>query len=110
MVVRGKATSDKVGVLHELMSELMLEAKFDDKNIFKQLVLETRAGMESRVQGSGHSVAAGRLDAQGLGRGLGELSKWGAWRSSTTSASSSKRVDSDWDGVLADLYKRSRRA
>jgi len=103
MVVRGKATSDKVGVMHELMSELMLEAKFDDKNIFKQLVLETRAGMESRVQGSGHSVAAGRLDAQDSTAGwvseqMGGLAQLEYLRELT------KRVDSDWDGVLADLH------
>jgi presequence protease len=102
MVVRGKATSDKVGILHELMSELMLEAKFDDKNIFKQLVLETRAGMESRVQGSGHSVAAGRLDAMDSVSGwvseqMGGLAQLDYLREL------SKRVDSDWDGVLADL-------
>ena len=103
MVVRGKATSDKVGVMHELMSELMLEAKFDDKNIFKQLVLETRAGMESRVQGSGHSVAAGRLDAQDSVAGwvseqMGGLAQLDYLRELV------KRVDNDWDGVLADLY------
>ena len=103
MVVRGKATSDKVGILHELMSELMLEAKFDDRNIFKQLVLETRAGMESRVQGSGHSIAAGRLDAQDSTSGwvseqMGGLAQLDYLRELT------KRVDSDWEGVLNDLH------
>merc|ERR1719390_394235 len=63
LVLRGKSTSAQAGQLHDLMAEMMLEAKLDDKEIFKQLVLESRASMESRVQSGGHSVAAGRLDA-----------------------------------------------
>ena len=63
LVLRGKSTSAQAGQLHDLMAEMMLEAKLDDKEIFKQLVLESRAAMESRVQSGGHSVAAGRLDA-----------------------------------------------
>lgn len=62
-VLRGKSTADQAGEMHDLMAEMMLESKLDDREVFRQLVLESRSGMESRVQGGGHSVAAGRLDA-----------------------------------------------
>merc|ERR1712100_668475 len=64
MVFRGKATSDKVGIMHDLMTEMLFDSKLDDQKIFKQLVLETRSGTEGRVQGAGHSIAASRLEAQ----------------------------------------------
>ena len=52
MVYRGRATSDKAGIMHDLMTEMLFDSKLDDQKIFKQLVLETRSGMESRVQGA----------------------------------------------------------
>jgi hypothetical protein len=50
------STAAQAGQLHTLMAEMMLDSKLDDREIFRQLVLESRSGMESRVQGSGHSV------------------------------------------------------
>ena len=50
--------------MHDLMTEMLFDSKLDDQKIFKQLVLETRSGMEGRVQGAGHSIAASRLEAQ----------------------------------------------
>ena len=83
---------------------MMLEAKLDDKEIFKQLVLESRASMESRVQSGGHSVAAGRLDAMDsvagyVGEQLGGLAQLEYLKTLA------KRIDADWDGVVADLEK-----
>ena len=104
LVLRGKSTSGQVGQLHDLMAEMLLEAKLDNKEIFKQLVLESRAGMESRVQAGGHSVAAGRLDAMDSVAGyineqLGGLAQLEYLKALTA------RIDTDWDGVVADLEK-----
>ena len=86
------------------MAEMLLESKLDEKEIFRQLVLESRAGAESRVQSGGHSVAAGRSTR--WTRWLGtSTSSSAASRSSSTSRSLSKRIDEDWDGVVADLER-----
>ena len=103
-MLRGKSTSAQAGQLHDLMAEMMLQAKLDDKEIFKQLVLESRASMESRVQSGGHSVAAGRLDAMDsvagyVGEQLGGLAQLEYLKTLA------KRIDTDWDGVVADLEK-----
>jgi Zn-dependent M16 (insulinase) family peptidase len=104
MVFRGKATSDKADVMHDLMTEMLFDSKLDDQKIFKQLVLETRSGMEGRVQGSGHSIAASRLEAQDSVAGwvneqMGGLDQLEYLRKLA------KRVDDDWDSVVADLEK-----
>lgn len=102
LVLRGKSTAAQAGTLHDLMAEMLLESKLDDREIFKQLVLESRAGAESRVQSGGHSVAAGRLDAMDSVAGyvneqLGGLAQLEYLKEL------SKRVESDWDGVVADM-------
>ena len=86
------------------MAEMLLESKLDEKEIFRQLVLESRAGAESRVQSGGHSVAAGRLDAMDSVAGyvneqLGGLAQLEYLKKL------SKRIDEDWDGVVADLER-----
>lgn len=55
---------DKAQDLTELMRDVLLTAKLDDQARFKQMVLETKAGMEAGVIGGGHSFAGGRLAAQ----------------------------------------------
>lgn len=45
--VQGKATRDKGGDLAELMHDILAYTRFDNPERFKQLVLETKAGMES---------------------------------------------------------------
>ena len=66
------------------------------------MVLETRSALESGVQGSGHSFAATRLDAQR------SIAGWVAEQTGGLSYLESirqlaKRVDDDWEGVRADL-------
>jgi len=104
LVLRGKSTADQAGEMHDLMAEMMLESKLDDREVFRQLVLESRSGMESRVQGGGHSVAAGRLDAMDSVAGyvdelMGGLAQLEYLKVLT------KRIDTDWDGVVGDLER-----
>jgi len=104
LMLRGKCTSAQSGMMHDLMTEMLLDAKLTDRDVFKQLVNESRTGIESRVQAGGHSVAAGRLDAQDSVAGyvseqLGGLAQLEYLRALA------KRVDSDWDSVVADLEK-----
>ena len=45
--IRGKAMGDKSGDMFELMRDILLTARLDDKARFTQMVAETKAGLES---------------------------------------------------------------
>lgn len=104
LMVRGKVMGDKSGDLLDIMRDVLLTAKLDDKERFKQMVLETKAGLEAGVVGSGHSVAAARLDAQRsiagwVGEQMGGLSYLQYIRQLAS------RVDKDWESVRADMHR-----
>eukprot|EP00877_Chromochloris_zofingiensis_P003328 jgi/Chrzof1/12997/Cz07g15220.t1 len=104
LMVRGKAMGDKAGDMFELMRDILLTARLDDKARFTQMVAETKAGLEAGIIGSGHRFAAGRLSGQRSVAGwvseqMGGLSYLESIRGLA------KRVESDWDGVKADLER-----
>jgi len=102
IVVAGKATTDKAGDLLDLYRDLLLTARLDDRDRFKQMVLETRAGLEAGIVGAGHRFAARRLDAQRSLAGWAQEAMGGyAYLESIRVLAG--RVDSDWEGVVADL-------
>ena len=66
------------------------------------MVLETKSALESGAIGSGHSFAATRLDAQrSIAGWIGEQTGGLSYLESIRSLA--QRVDSDWEGVQADL-------
>jgi Zn-dependent M16 (insulinase) family peptidase len=86
----------------DLYTEVLTTTNFDDKERFLQMVLETKAGMEARIVGGGHSVAAGRLDAMDSTAGyanelMGGVSYLQYLKQLTL------RVEADWAGVKAEL-------
>ena len=102
VVVRGKAMADKSGDLLDIVSDVLTGARLDDKERFKQMVLETKSGLESGIIGSGHSFAGTRLDAQDniagwVSEQMGGVSYLEFIRGLVS------RVESDWEGVQADL-------
>ena len=102
LVLRGKSTAANAGHLHDLMAEMLLEARLDDREIFKQLVNESRTGAESRVQSGGHSVAAGRLDAMDSVAGYVNEQLGGLAQLEYLKVLA-RRVETDWDSVVQDL-------
>lgn len=102
IMLRGKAMADKAGDMLEIARDILLTARLDDKDRFKQMVLETKSGLESGLIGSGHSFASSRLDAQRSVAGwvselMGGISYLEYIRGLVS------RVDSDWDSVKTDL-------
>ncbi|KAK9805775.1 hypothetical protein WJX73_008308 [Symbiochloris irregularis] len=102
LMVSGKAMGDKAGDMLDLFRDVLLTARLDDKNRFLQMALETRARLESGVIGAGHRIAAARLDAQRSTAGfvsesMGGVSYLDYIRQLVP------RINSDWDGVKADL-------
>lgn len=102
LIVSGKAMADKAGDLFALASDILLTARLDDRDRFRQMVLESRAGLEAGIVGAGHRFAARRLDAPRsvagwAGEAMGGLAYLDFIRGLA------KRVDEDWEGVRADL-------
>jgi Zn-dependent M16 (insulinase) family peptidase len=101
-VLRGKATLDNLDALLEILSEMLLEVRLDDRARFKQLALEEKAGMEERAIPAGHQMTASRLMAR--------LSRAGRFNEMCGGPSQlfflkrlAKTSKAEWPGVLAAL-------
>ncbi|EFN52070.1 hypothetical protein CHLNCDRAFT_139318 [Chlorella variabilis] len=102
VTVRGKAMASKAGDMLDIARDILLTARLDDCDRFKQMVLETKSSLEAGVVGAGHSFAASRLDAQRNMAGwvneqMGGISYLDFIRRLVG------RVESDWESVQADL-------
>lgn len=100
--VRAKALVPKAGLLFELLRKVLLEARLDDKERFRQIVLEEKAQAEASVIPAGHRLVGLRLasrftESDWASERLGGLERLFFLRSLAA------RIDADWEGVLADL-------
>lgn len=102
ILVSGKATKDKIEDLMDIIKEILLEVKLDDQQRFTQLVLETKAKMESSVVGNGHRFVMRRLSAQRTVPDAAEELMSGL-EYIVYIRKLAERVDQDWKGVLKDL-------
>jgi len=102
VMVRGKAMRDKAGDLMALVRDLLLTSKLDDRARFKQMVDETKAGLEASIVSRGHSFAATRLAAQ-RGRAGWISEQMGGLSYLEYIRGLAKRVEGEWDAVRADL-------
>lgn len=57
LVFRGKALARNTDALHELISETIDQARFDETQRVRELVAQMRAGREQGITGSGHALA-----------------------------------------------------
>ncbi|CAN4107689.1 unnamed protein product [Withania somnifera] len=64
IIVRGKAMSQRTEDLFNLINCVLQDVQLDDQKRFKQFVSQSRARMENRLRGSGHSIAAARMGAK----------------------------------------------
>ncbi|CAI9104360.1 OLC1v1003016C2 [Oldenlandia corymbosa var. corymbosa] len=64
MIVRGKAMASRTDDLFNLMNSILLDVQLTDQKRFKQFVSQSKARMENRLRGSGHGIAASRMDAK----------------------------------------------
>ena len=102
VVIRGKSTATRSAELFDLFRDILLTARLDDAQRFKQMVSEAKASMESRVVGGGHSVAATRLGAQMSPAGYAD-EQMGGLSALFFVRELVKRCDNDWPAVAADL-------
>ncbi|GJP38783.1 hypothetical protein CLOM_g23195 [Closterium sp. NIES-68] len=102
LVARGKATSAQAADLLNLVRVVLCEVELTDQQRFKQFVAQRKQGMESRFLGSGHSIAASRLDAMDSAAGWAN-EQMGGFSYLQYLRALERRVDEDWPGVAASL-------
>eukprot|EP00262_Sarcandra_glabra_P022378 TRINITY_DN98_c0_g2_i2.p1 TRINITY_DN98_c0_g2~~TRINITY_DN98_c0_g2_i2.p1 ORF type:complete len:968 (+),score=215.88 TRINITY_DN98_c0_g2_i2:407-3310(+) len=102
IIVRGKAMAGRVEDLFNLMNCVLQDVQFTDQQRFKQFVSQSKARMESRLRGSGHGIAAARMDAKL------NVAGWIAEQMGGISYLEflqvlEKKVDQDWDEISSSL-------
>jgi presequence protease len=63
-MLRGKCTEDKIPILFDLLSEVLLTAKLDNKKRAVEMLLESKAHRVDSVVSSGHRFGATRLSSK----------------------------------------------
>ncbi|KAK9691159.1 hypothetical protein RND81_09G179900 [Saponaria officinalis] len=102
LIVRGKAMAGCVEDLFDLINRVLQEVQFTDQQRFKQFISQSKARMENRLRGSGHGIAAARMDAKlnvagWISEQMGGMSYLEFLRAM------GEQVDKDWDGVSSAL-------
>ncbi|WCJ17647.1 presequence protease 1 [Euphorbia peplus] len=102
IIVRGKAMAGRAEDLFNLVNRVLQEVQFTDQQRFKQFVSQSKARMENRLRGSGHGIAAARMDAKlnvagWISEQMGGLSYLEFLRNLE------EKVDQDWSGVSSSL-------
>ncbi|MBE7733071.1 insulinase family protein [Devosia faecipullorum] len=98
----GKAVADKFAPMLEIFSDVLGGARLDNRDRFRQMALEEKAGFEARLVPGGNGFVDTRIKA-----GLTEAG-WMAEQMSGVSYGHFlkelvKRIDADWPGVEAML-------
>ncbi|KDP42318.1 hypothetical protein JCGZ_01642 [Jatropha curcas] len=102
MIVRGKAMAGRADDLFNLVNCVLQEVQFTDQQRFRQFVSQSKARMENRLRGSGHGIAAARMDAKlnvagWISEQMGGLSYLEFLQGLE------EKIDQDWPGVSASL-------
>ncbi|HEY8575759.1 MAG TPA: insulinase family protein [Devosia sp.] len=100
----GKAVPDKLDDMLAIMGDVLLDARLDNRERFRQMALEEKAGFEARLVPSGNAIVDTRLksgltEASWIAEQLGGVSYLQFLRDLV------KRVDSDWTGVETVLRR-----
>lgn len=107
LVVRAKAVGERVGDMIDIVHDALTLARFDDRERFRQMVLEEKAGLEHALVPSGHHFVGLRLRSRfNLADSLQE--RMGGLENLFFLRELADRMDSDFDGVLSDLEELRR--
>jgi presequence protease len=102
--VHGKAVVNRTSDLIEIIQDALFKLNLNNRERFKQIVLESKTGMERQVIGMGHSYVQSRLGA------MFDLSSWAAEQLGGLNQlfflrELVQRLDCDWAQVHADLER-----
>ncbi|KAK8613612.1 hypothetical protein V6N13_101370 [Hibiscus sabdariffa] len=102
IIVRGKSMAGRADDLFNLMNCVLQEVQFTDQQRFRQFVSQSKARMENRLRGSGHGIAAARMDAKLNVAGWVSEQMGGVSYLEFLQALEEK-VDKDWEGISSSL-------
>jgi Zn-dependent M16 (insulinase) family peptidase len=102
LFLRGKATMAQVDDLLDIVRDVLLTVKLDNRDRLRQMVHESIARLEAGLIPGGHGVVDGRL------RSTFSESGWASEQSSGINylfflRQLAGQIESDWDSVLASL-------
>jgi Zn-dependent M16 (insulinase) family peptidase len=102
LFLRGKAMQSQTVELMSVIRDVLLTVRLDNKDRFRQMVLEAKARQEQKLVPAGHQMVNLRLRAHF------HEADWAAEQMNGVSylfflRKLAKAVDEDWPGVLADL-------
>ena len=102
LLLRGKATSENIGELFDLMKIVLTDANFDSQSRVIEMLKETKAGMEAGIGGSGHSAINTRMKARyRVGGYIDEV--MGGIAQLDTVRELLEQAENDWPSLLARL-------
>lgn len=102
MFLRGKATPDHVGDMLSIMRDVLTDARLDNRERIRQMVLESKAGFESSLAGMGNGIVSMRVragfnEADWLNEKLGGVSHYFFLKDLAA------QIDGNWPAVQAAL-------
>jgi len=102
LFLRAKAMASQTGDLIDVLRDILLTANLDNRERFRQIVLEEKAGKESYLSLGGHAVVNARIRAHF------NPADWAAEQINGVSnlfflRGLAEKIESDWPGVLAAL-------
>ncbi len=102
LFLRGKATPEQTTEMLTILRDVLLTVKLDNRERFRQIVLETKASKEASIVPAGHGMVAMRL------RSCFNTANWAEEQMSGINFLFFLRrlieeIDQDWPGVLAKL-------
>ncbi|XP_010546463.1 PREDICTED: presequence protease 1, chloroplastic/mitochondrial-like [Tarenaya hassleriana] len=102
IIVRGKSMAGRAEDLFNLINWVLQEVQFTDQPRFKQFVSQSKAQMENRLRGSGHGIAATRMEA------MLNVSGWMSEQMGGLSyleylQTLEQKVEQDWEGISSSL-------
>ncbi|HSN77913.1 MAG TPA: insulinase family protein, partial [Anaerolineae bacterium] len=102
LILRGKATLDKKEALLDILRDVLLNARLDNLERLRQIVLEEKAGLEAGLIPGGHGVVFRRLRARFT------TADWAAEQMGGIDylfflRELIQRLEQAWPAVLADL-------
>ena len=102
LVIRGKATPQRLPELCEIFRDVLLTTQFDDRDRFRQLLLEQKGGKEASLIPAGHQVINTRLKAQ-YGAAAWAAEQLGGLEYLFTLQGLSETLDEDWPAIVSRL-------
>jgi Zn-dependent M16 (insulinase) family peptidase len=102
LLLRGKATLERAPQMLDILRDILLTVKLDDRDRFRQIVLESKSAMEGGLIPAGHMLANSRLrahfnEAHRLEETMGGVEQLFFLRALA------EEVEQDWPAVLAKL-------